>query len=470
MSEENQILSYFKNFNSNSTVTPQESSLKTNQGNTKEVKLEQPISKKNISSGSINGSNGENISYGISSLKKNQNKPFSSDIEISEKLKLRGREFADLTEKAMANTRDAITLLKDYNNYDEEKGINPGPIKLAHPQSGEIVEETTDKLFGSFKVDDSFISNQVRYDKSGGLRTIGSNILDRLFTKASDSLSNAFEDTVNSILGNVAGVNITSSDYPFKGYNAMFGSLSFDPGSNSKYAIIISPPTNSDCAAGPIDISINNKQRITQDPHYISKAGTITGMFEDVITAFSGNYYPTCSPYLDIFASGWVPCTGFSLDYGRIASESLGISSEYQFEIPTTSIIAPTLTTEILDDNRQSVRRWLKDYMKFISPNPGFVRPYKTCCCMVTVLTYNKQWSRDPGDISDSILNLVSIGNSQNQNGNLLKYVFYAYPSTNISYQSSPTMNIDSVTIQWNIVGEKRDNTNVIGNLINKFI
>lgn len=469
MGNENQILNYFKNINNKSTVTPTKSVLTPNQSKTGKVEISQPKTKKNISSGKIKSSNSD-ISYGISTLKKNQNKKISSDIDISEKLRLRGREFADITEKVMQNLPDKIVSHKDLNNYDEEKGIAPGPIKLAYPQSGEIVKDTTEKLFGSFKSDDSFISNQVKYDKSGSLRRIGSNLIDRVFNKASNALSNAFEDTVNDLLQNITGVSITSSDYPFNGYASTFGSLSFDPGSNSKYAVIISPPTNSECAAAAIDISINNKQRVTQDPHYISKAGSIVGMFEDAITAFTGNYYPTCSPYLDIFASGWVPCTGFSLDYGRVVSESLGVASEYQFEIPTMGVIAPTLTTEILDDNRQSVRRWLKDYMKFISPNPGFVRPYKTCCCEITILTYNKQWSRDPGDVTDSILNLIEIGNSQNQNSNLLKFVFYAYPSTNISYQSSPTMNIDSVTIQWNVVGEKRENVNVIGNLINKFI
>lgn len=469
MSEENQILKYFKNQNK-SKVEEKDLSLRADENNLSKLSDESTSSKsakyaETTMKGNIN-SNGNDVSFKLNTLKKDLNK--KSDSDIHKELSTRGSNFHDIVSKAMDST---ISLAKDINNYDEKEGLVEGNINLTtHGDHGYYIKDVVGDIEDSLRTDNSFISNQVRYDKNGDLRGIGRNIEERVKNRVSGALTSSFESSVGGIL-NGLGLNITSSDYPFKGRGGMFGSLAFDPGSNSKYAIVIEEPDTKECAADSLNIRINNQRTISQPRHSVTDGSSMIGRFVSSFTnSLIGGAYPTCSPYKDIFPSGWVPCTGFSLEYGRILSENIGLSQEYQFEVPSSGIIAPSLTTEILEDNQQSVRRWLKDYMEFMSPYPGFVRPYKTCCCKVTVLTYNKQWSRDPGDVSDSLLNLVSMGNSQNKSNNFLKWVFYAYPSTNISYQSSPEMNIDSVTIQWNILGEKDTSTNVIGNLINKFI
>lgn len=470
MDEENQILKYFRNQN-------------TQKVETKELKLKKSLTaesgdpnigvvgetkkyKETTASGDINY-NGVSGIYKINTLAKDLNK--KSDSEIYDQIKSRGDSFSSITKAAIENTKK---LAVDLNNYDEKRGIAPSDeLNLTtYGDHGYYIKDLNSDINSRLREDDSFISNQVRYDKTGDVKAIGKNIVDRAKTKLAGSLTSSIESSVGALLGDF-GVGISSKDYPFEGRGAMFGSLAFDPGSTSKYAIIIEEPDDKDCGADEINVSINNKILVSQPRHQVvDGSGIVSRFVSNFVGSLLGSAYPTCSPYKDIFPSGWVPCTGFSLNYGTVISESLGVTQEYQFELPTTGVIAPSLTTEILEDNQQSVRRWLKDYMDFISPYPGFVRPYKTCCCKVTVITYNKQWSRDPGDVSDSVMNLVGLGNAQNKNSNLLKWVFYAYPSANISYQSSPSMNIDSVTIQWNVVGEKKEKINVLGSLVNKFI
>lgn len=471
MDNENQILKYFKNQNNKKIETKPINLAKSftqNDGepDTGKISLDNIKYKETTISGNLNSKNGVEGIFKVNTLKKNLNK--KSDTEIDNEIKTRGSGFYEATKNAMKETTN---LVKDLNNYDESNGISPGNINLTtYGDHGYYVKDLNNKISNSLSENNSFISNQVEYDKSGDIKSIGNNIVDRAKTKLSGSLTSSFESSVSSLLGNL-GLGITSSDYPFQGRGAMFGSLAFDPGSTSKYAIVIEEPDDSICEADAISLPVNNKITVSKDKHSVTDGSNILSQFaSSFVNSITGGSYPTCSPYKDIFPSGWVPCTGFSLDYGRILTEGLGITQEYQFELPTSGIIAPALTTEILEDNQQSVRRWLKDYMEFISPYPGFVRPYTTCCCKITVLTYNKQWSRDAGDVSDAVMNLVGLGNSQNKSSNFLKWVFYAYPTANVSYQSSPEMNIDSVTISWNVVGEKNEKINAIGSLINKFL
>ena len=471
MDRENQILKYFKNQNNKKVETKPITLLKSTTENdgspdTGKIGADNTQYKETTLSGNLNSKNGIEGTFKVNTLKKNLNKKSDSDIEKD--IKTRGSGFYEATKNAMHET---TSLLKDLNNYNEKRGINPGDLNLTtYGDHGYYIKDLNNKISDRLYENDSFISNQVKYDKSGDVKAIGENIIDRAKTKLSGALTSSFEGSVSSLLGSF-GLGITSSDYPFQGRGAMFGSLAFDPGSTSKYAIVIEEPDQSICGADAISLPINNKISVSKEKHSVTDGESILSRFaSSFVNSLTGSSYPTCSPYKDIFPSGWVPCTGFSLDYGRILTEGLGITQEYQFELPTSGIIAPALTTEILEDNQQSVRRWLKDYMDFISPYPGFVRPFTTCCCKITVLTYNKQWSRDPGDVSDSVMNLVGLGNSQNKNGNFLKWVFYAYPTANVSYQSSPEMNIDSVTINWNVVGEKNEKINAIGSLINKFL
>lgn len=475
--ESNQILKYFKDFNKNKKVEEGDIRLKKSfskvdgspeyneiGGKSTFIEEKEIVSKGNVNSGDIQAN------YSINTLNSNQNK-FKSDENIYDQLIDRGEGFSKIAKSTMKTSSEFISdintsLSENLNKYDEKKGFI-GDVKgvnlTTYGDHGSPIKKVVNKIGDIFDKDDSFISNQVEYDKYGNLKSIGNNTLDKLSNKFSGALKTSFEGSINKVLTGV-GLGITSSDYPYQGYNSMFGSLAFDPGSTSKYAIVIEPPDDSDCSAEEINLKINNVRSVTSEAHRVSTTGL------DILGFMTDSSYPTVSPYKDIWPSGWIPCTGFALSYGRILTENLSLASEYQFEVPSLGVVAPSLTIEILEDNRQSVRRWLKDYMEFISPCEGIVRPYKTCCCKITVLTYNKQWSRDAGDVSDSLLNLVNLGNAQNRNSNLLKFVFYAYPSVNISYNSSPTMNIDSVNIEWNIVGEVNTKANAVMNLINKFI
>lgn len=301
----------------------------------------------------------------------------------------------------------------------------------------------------------------------GLLSSVGSSIT----SKATSSVTSAFDSTVSSTL-NKLGLNITSSDYPFKGFSSMFtGDKIFDPGSTNRFAVVIEAPDDTDCEADAISLTINNSRTVSQDAHSVTNGSNILSNFiSSALNSFLGSSYPTQSPYADVYSSGWVPCLGFSLEHSRIISEPIGITGEYGIQAPTSTFISPSLTTQILEDNKQTVRRWLKDYSKFICPYPGIMRPLKTCCCKITLLTYSKEWSRDPGDTTDSVMNLLGIGNSQNKTNNFLKFVFYGYPNADVSYQTSVGTNFDSVAISWNIVGEQDTTTNVVSNLVNKFI
>lgn len=477
MSESNSILSVFADMNRNKDESVKQPKLRGSEteydgspdtgvigGEKINLAQETPRIKGNFNVGE------NKVSYSISNIKPNVN-PGYTDEEIADKIASRGSDFERVAKQAMAGTTSMIKAFADKNGYNEKKGINPGNIDLkSFGDHGDFYSSVNDKVNKSLLYNDSFINNQVDYDKSGNVKSIGKNVIERTSSKIANSFTSSFEGAVSGALNSI-GLNITGSDYPFKGREAMFGSLAFEPGTTSRYAVVIEEPDKSECSADAINLQINNKITISQPSHEVTDGSNPLSAFATkFLTSLVGSSYPTCSPYKDIYSSGWVPCTGFSLDYGRIVSESLGVTQEYQFELPTMGVIAPALTTEIIEDNQQSVRRWLKDYMEFMSPYPGFVRPYKSCCCKITILTYNKQWSRDPGDVTDSVMNLLSLGNSQNKTNNFLKYIFYAYPSAVVAYQTSPVMNIDTVTIQWNVVGEKNTTTNILSNLVNKFI
>lgn len=470
MSEDNSILKYFRNANSGS-LDRSTDALKLRANQSGEVaggeEASSPSLKRNLN---INNKEISGADYTVQyKTKPNVN---SGVKDIDKELLTRGDAFSKAAKNAASNS---YSLVSDVLN-DGEKSVTSTKKSSGHQftltrgDSGkwysDPVDDLAESVLGSH--DDTFISNQVRYDRKGSIKSIGNLAIDRLKNKASGNFSNALNSSISSALGKVGIMG--SSDYPFKGRAEMFGNLALDPGANNKFAVVIEEPDDEECAADEYELVLNSNNIVSGSAHNVSGGGILKSFVSSFVNGMTGSSYPTCSPYKDLYSSGWVPCLGFGLDYGRLISESLGVSKEYNFEVPSYVTLSPILTTEILEDNSQSVRRWLKDYMDFMNPVPGVTRPMKTCCCKVTVLTYNKQWSRDAGDASDSVLNLFGLGNSQNKTSNFLKFVFYAYPTANVTYQTTQNTNIDSVSIQWNVVGEKVETVNALGNLINKFI
>lgn len=156
---------------------------------------------------------------------------------------------------------------------------------------------------------------------------------------------------------------------------------------------------------------------------------------------------------------GWIPCESFSLEFGSMKIEELRLG-DYNLPMFIGREMPSSISLTLPDYEYSIIEEWKQKYMNIISPIDSYPLPYREACYVVSVYTYNRDYSVCTAMeficLMDSKSNITSNGTSSIVSQQLdFKIVGYYDSSTYLNVFNNSTKIKTNTNVEIEKIPEK---------------